>query len=233
MLESIILLISGAYGDSPESELTVRLKRFLLLFPIMAASILSAFLGIYSMSIILAMLVAAFLLSGKLNVLYFYLIAMPFIGYYFSQFAIWFGYLFAFSIIFYWTFTKLTYSGQSKGTSGILLMLILSLLFFSLTSIFVNGVAKNEVMTLFRFLVLFIVVFAIYDLVDIKDSRAIFAFYSIPMLYSTYLILDPFLNAGSALNLLHIYRMKVAGLFENANATGFLYLLVTPFWISG
>ncbi len=112
------------------------------------------------------------------------------------------------------------------------LLFMATFIFLALISSLPEGINKRELYALIRIFILFMFTIAFYNIISPKNIYKFIVAISIPLIVNGYVIIKIFLGVDSLIDLISLYRMKVAGLGYNANSAGFLFLLGIPVWIS-
>jgi len=196
-------------------------------------SALVIFLGIKSLFVTVSPIAFYCFLRYKNSLLYFFLAIMP-IMISISEGAIIsiISYGIALMILASWIFRKLISSDKHIAISQKLTIFILVFMFFCLISVLQNGVNRAELYAIVRLLIFFGLVLALYDMLQWKDTDKIFVAMSLPLIVASYYIISIYLNAGSVVAALSLFRYKATGFIPNANSLGHLLILVVAYWIA-
>jgi O-antigen ligase len=169
---------------------------------------------------------------SQMNLLWIFLVLNPIMMYYSVTVANATAYIFAAVFIIIWLSGSLMTGFDKLHISREITWLMISLLFIDLISILPGGFTKNEIYTYIRILILFAFITAYYDLLLPKDTIKFFVALSIPLLLNGFEIFRVFFSVNNIFDFLILMRMKVGGMFQNANSAGFMFLLGAPFWIA-
>jgi O-antigen ligase len=170
--------------------------------------------------------------KSYMNLLWIFLAVQPVMIYFSATVSNLMSYLLALVFVSLWLSRSFLNDFKKFRVSRELSWLTISFVFISLISIIPGGLTRGEIYSFVRIIILFSFVFAFYDSFLPKDITKIFIALSIPVALNGIEILRIFLSTVSIIDFLTLLRMKVGGLLPNANQAGYMFLIVTPFWIA-
>lgn len=192
----------------------------------------SAILGIKVLAIFPALVLIWAVYKSQMNMLWIFLIINPFLMYYAVTLGNALEYLFAIIFVLLWLGNSILSRFSRFVISKEITWLMISLLFIALISILPGGIIQKEIFAYIRILILFAFITAFYDLMSPKDIIKFFIVISIPLVLNGLEIFRVFFSSKSLIDFLVLMRMKVAGMFLNANSAGFMFMLGAPYWIA-
>jgi len=199
---------------------------------IIISAVFTAALGIKALVILPALALIWTAYKSQMNLLWIFIITNPFLMYYMITVGNAIEYLFALTFIALWFSKSILSSFNNLFVSKEINWLMISLLFIALISILPSGITEKEMFAYIRILILFAFVVALYDMMLPKYIIMFFIAFTIPMLINGFEIFRVFFSANNILDFLVLMRMKVAGMSQNANLAGFMFMMSVPFWIA-
>lgn len=199
---------------------------------IIISAVFTAILGFKALVILPSLALIWAVYKSQMNMVWIFLIINPFLLYYSASVGNAIDYAFAMIFVVIWLGRSLMNGFHRLDVPKEIMWLMISLLFIALISILPGGITKRELYAYIRIPILFAFIMAFYDLMSPKDIIVFFVVFSLPLLINSFEIIRVFFSAGNILDFLVLMRMKVAGMFQNANSAGFMFMLSTPFWIA-
>jgi O-antigen ligase len=131
-----------------------------------------------------------------------------------------------------WACKKMMKDEFSLDYSKFLIGFILLFYFVLIATALNGGLTYQEVNSIVRYAFFFSLTIIIYDMYKPKYTVPILVAITIPFIVSSFFVFFKFASVGGFFDLLHLYRMKPAGIFSNANAFGAASMFAAPFWIA-
>jgi O-antigen ligase len=164
--------------------------------------------------------------------LYLFLFALPFTTYVFWDYKTYLNYPPAILIIFLWLSSKILNSNSKIDIPPFLIWFPIAFVGVEILSSMKGGFTNNEIATIIRFPIFFIVVLIVYDYVNPKRYLLIISLLSIPLLVCLYFMLLSFKGASGLIGLMALYRLKPNGFFDNSNNFAAVVISILPTWLA-
>ncbi len=191
---------------------------------------LALLLGIKSIIIVLLLGFLFFTIRYKDFLIHFYLSTLPLVILLIPEIASIYTYSMILIIIFSWVIRKILLDNERIRYSKSLIIFIIVFMFVALVSSLNKGINQYEINPLVKFPIFFLFICLLYDTYDPKDTFKYFVSMTIPLFISCCVLISTFVNARNWFELLNLYRLKPAGIFDNANAFGGALICVIPYW---
>ena len=200
------------------------------LLAIIVGCVTSIAFGIGCFAIPALILLTYFSFKYRIFMFCIFLVATPLGAMFFPGYSTKFSFLLVLVVILFWITTKMIMPRERLRLSVPLIVFSTVFMFVVLVSALNYGLTTREAISIIKLVIFFLLVYAIYDIYQPKQMLWLMLSATIPIVIISFMLLLSYIQAGSWVARIGLYRAKGGAFPANVNALAFIILILFLYW---